>query len=420
MKKILVPALVIFCYFFAIGQDLPQFSEKASKDSYGGNGNTSTEGVLLWDNSTSVGPQSSGIISSRLRGISETNDVTCADDFVIPVLAQWSIDSLWFEAFLSTATLQPDSITVTFRNNNGGVPGAILQERRFSGVTVGVGTISPVGLKFQSPIVLTEGTYWVEVLSVYDTATVLTTGRMNWRYGNIALGLNSHIRARATYFGAPFDWTPVSSLVPADLSQVFKLFGTASVVPVELTSFIASVIGDQVELNWTTATELNNKGFEVQRSSSDNQFLTVGFVNGHGTTAQTQSYSFIDKNTVPGKYFYRLKQVDLDGSYEYSNIVEVEIISPSVFSLEQNYPNPFNPSTKISFSVAVDSKVDVTIFNVLGQEIASIFSGNISAGKHNINFDASNLNSGMYVYKMTANGNDGTNFSSIKKMMLTK
>jgi hypothetical protein len=191
------------------------------------------------------------------------------------------------------------------------------------------------------------------------------------------------------------------------------------VVPVELTSFTASVISGQVNLNWQTATEINNSGFEVERKAAGQEFSKVAFIAGYGTTTEAKSYSYIDNTISSGSYTYRLRQVDFDGTFEYSNEVEVDL-TPSAYSLAQNYPNPFNPNTKIDFSLASDSKVTLKIFDILGQEVAAIVNGNLGAGVHSFNFDASTLNSGVYVYTIDAKGVDGTNFTSTKKMILTK
>jgi hypothetical protein len=191
------------------------------------------------------------------------------------------------------------------------------------------------------------------------------------------------------------------------------------VVPVELTSFTASASDGLVELRWFTATETNNQGFEVQRSNGS-EFETIAFVEGHGTTAEVQAYTYSDRNVAIGSYSYRLKQVDFDGTFEYSDVIEVDVPAPAEFALGQNYPNPFNPSTTINYSLSVDSKVTMKVFDVLGQEVATLLNGNIAAGSHNVNFDASALNSGVYLYRIEATGIDGTNFTSVKKMILTK
>jgi len=191
------------------------------------------------------------------------------------------------------------------------------------------------------------------------------------------------------------------------------------IIPVELVSFAATASEGLVELSWITATEINNQGFEVQRSSSG-EFETIAFVEGHGTTTETQAYSYTDRSVNVGSYSYRLKQIDFDGTFEYSNVVEVDVPVITVYALEQNYPNPFNPSTKIAFRLAVDSKVSLKVFNVLGQEVASLLNSNFIAGSHQVNFDASSLNSGVYLYRIEASGIDGTNFVDVKKMILTK
>ena len=191
------------------------------------------------------------------------------------------------------------------------------------------------------------------------------------------------------------------------------------IIPVELTSFTASTNENQVTLNWSTASEINNHGFEIQRSSNG-EFVTVGFVEGHGTTTEIQSYSYTDREITEGSYGYRLKQIDFGGAYSYSDVIEVDVTNPKEFALYQNYPNPFNPSTNIEFSLAVDSKVSLKVFDILGQEVANLISSDLVAGSHSVDFNASLLNSGVYFYRIEATGIDGTNFTNVKKMILTK
>jgi len=191
-------------------------------------------------------------------------------------------------------------------------------------------------------------------------------------------------------------------------------------IPVEFTSFNASVNDGNVILKWATATETNNKGFQIERKPDSGPFENIAFIAGHGTTTQPQQYNFVDTKLPAGKYIYRLKQVDYNGSFKYSEDAEVDVISPSVYSLDQNYPNPFNPSTNINFSLASDSRVTLKVFDVLGREIATLLNKNISAGDHTLNFDASRFNSGVYLYKIEATGVDGSNFTAVKKMVLTK
>lgn len=198
-----------------------------------------------------------------------------------------------------------------------------------------------------------------------------------------------------------------------------RVMGTGF-VPVELTSFSASVSDKDVILNWATATETNNSGFNIERKAISSSWETIGFVAGFGTTTEAKSYSFVDSKLDAGSYTYRLKQIDFDGTIEYSSEVEVDFKVPSDFSLSQNYPNPFNPATKISFSLPVESFVTLKIFNVIGEEVSSFVKGSLSSGQHDINFNASSLNSGIYFYQIEAQGIDGSSFSEVKKMMLTK
>jgi len=193
-----------------------------------------------------------------------------------------------------------------------------------------------------------------------------------------------------------------------------------SIIPVELTSFTASVVGADVELLWETATETNNSGFDIERKSENSEFSKIGFVPGFGTTTETKSYSFEDAGLQPGIYTYRLKQVDFNGTFEYSDEVNVQVTAPATFSLDQNYPNPFNPSTKISFSLADDANVNLKVYDVLGNEITTLVSKELPAGTHSYDFNAANINSGVYFYRIEAVGANGNNFIDMKKMMLIK
>jgi hypothetical protein len=191
-------------------------------------------------------------------------------------------------------------------------------------------------------------------------------------------------------------------------------FLAGSAVPVELTSFTASANNGTVKLIWNTATEVNNKGFEVQRKSSGSDFVTVAFVNGNGSTTETKNYSYTEK-IQSGIYSYRLKQVDYDGHSKLSKEVEVDVATPLTFSLNQNYPNPFNPATSISYSIAKSGLVKIAIYNTLGQQVKELVNEVKEAGSYNVSFNASSLTSGIYFYKI-----ESAQFSQTKKMILMK
>jgi hypothetical protein len=186
-------------------------------------------------------------------------------------------------------------------------------------------------------------------------------------------------------------------------------------VPVELTSFAAASNGGDVELSWTTATETNNQGFQVERMNAGGSFEQIGYVAGFGTTTEPKAYSFIDSKLEAGSYTYRLKQIDFDGTYTYSEEVNAEVEIPLEYALEQNYPNPFNPSTTIKYSIPADGFVKLAIYNLLGEEVATIVSNVQKAGRYEVNFNASGLSSGVYVYRIEA-----VNFTASKKLVLMK
>ena len=192
-------------------------------------------------------------------------------------------------------------------------------------------------------------------------------------------------------------------------------------LPVELTSFTAVTKGRGVELVWSTATEVNNYGFEIERMElnhqsigSLNQWTKIGFVEGNGTTNAPKSYTFVD-GSASGTVAYRLKQIDRDGSFEYSNQVEVTIAAPKEFALMQNHPNPFNPATAINYTLPVEGHVTLKIYNLIGKEVATLVNGVQDAGVKVAQFDASQLPSGIYFYTLRTN-----NFSAMKKMLLVK
>ena len=186
-------------------------------------------------------------------------------------------------------------------------------------------------------------------------------------------------------------------------------------VPVEMSTFTANVNGNSVSLNWATATETNNSGFEIYRSVNNN-LTKIGFIKGKGTSTQINNYSYTDANLHTGRYSYQLRQIDFDGSYKVYNLSnEVIIGTPVNYSISQNYPNPFNPSTLIKYTLPQSSFVTLKVYNILGKEVASLVNENKEAGNYTINFSAKNLSSGVYFYTIKAG-----NFTQTKKMTILK
>jgi hypothetical protein len=215
--------------------------------------------------------------------------------------------------------------------------------------------------------------------------------------------------------------TAVTSF-PADFTG-----GETSVLPVELTSFTALARSSKVELNWNTATEVKNYGFEIERISphpSPSQgeggevrrgWQKIGFVQGNGNSNSPKEYSYTDNTTTSGKYVYRLKQLDNDGKYEYSKEVEADLGMPTEFSLQQNYPNPFNPETVINYQMPVSGKASLKVFDMLGREVATLVNEVKEAGTYNVSFNGKAFASGTYFYRFQSG-----DYVKIKKMILMK
>lgn len=186
-------------------------------------------------------------------------------------------------------------------------------------------------------------------------------------------------------------------------------------IPVELVSFSSAQDNNNVVLAWTTATETNNSMFVIERRINEGSYQEVGKVSGRGTSTEPMNYSFTDKSVPVGKYTYRLKQVDFDGTSSYSKTLDVNVIAPKVYALEQNYPNPFNPSTLIKYSIAKDGLVNLSVYNVLGEKVMTLVNEVQKANSYSINFNATGLASGVYFYKL-----ESGNYNSIKKMIFIK
>jgi len=236
--------------------------------------------------------------------------------------------------------------------------------------------------------------------------------------GSYMIGLQGANSAAQCYQYRYLNSSQVVSSGPMFGSNLAVQFGPdATLLPVELSSFASQVNGNSVKLNWSTVSEQNNSGFEIQRTNAnENDWKKISYIQGNGTTNEGKNYSYEDRNVTSGRYQYRLKQIDFNRNYEYHQLAnEVEIGVPKKFSLSQNYPNPFNPATKINFELPRSSNVKLSVYDITGKLASELVNEQRAAGYYKVEFNGSNLASGMYFYRLEAG-----EFSTTKKMILVK
>jgi hypothetical protein len=262
----------------------------------------------------------------------------------------------------------------------------------------------------------------------WDTQTSLqsSTAGIPGQYATGAI--TTDMKNQLTYFTAGWDKT-IWNMDP-DINDGYPYLQWqnpgGSPLPVELSSFTASLSNAGIiHLNWITQTEKNSDKFIVLRKSNLTDWQPIAFVNASVLSNSPKQYSFNDTKLQSGKYQYKLKMIDNDGSFQYSKIVEADIASPCNFMLSQNYPNPFNPSTKISYTLPVDSKVILEVYNIAGVMISQLVNEDQSAGYYSVDFNSSsisrNLSSGVYFYRLSASDHlSRSNFSLVKKMIILK
>lgn len=187
-------------------------------------------------------------------------------------------------------------------------------------------------------------------------------------------------------------------------------------LPVYLALFYAGNEKNNVNLFWKTESEINNSGFDIERKTDAGEWSKLSFIRGSGTTSQPVEYSYIDKKLKPGKYFYRLKQIDFNGNYEYFDLALPVIISkPTDYALGQSYPNPSNPKSSIDFQLPERTKVNISVYNLLGQLVSTLIDEELEAGIHTAEFNGSSLASGTYIYRFHAGS-----YTEVKKLILVK
>ncbi|MEO8665256.1 MAG: nidogen-like domain-containing protein [Ignavibacteria bacterium] len=293
----------------------------------------------------------------------------------------------------------------------------------------GAGNVCPIPAGFPvGPVLVSPGDVYHAVYSMLAPETSqITTGGVSGVPANMTVTITNGITATfdVTYDPSCSDsgrhvvcFTGIDNATDPCTTTVCVIFEVDCPLPVEMSSFTYAISGRDISLIWSTATEVNNSRFEIERSAS-NDWQQVGVVNGNGTTSTPNNYSFVDRGLVSGTYHYRLKQVDFNGNFTYHNLSNEVIIGvPTRFELLQNYPNPFNPATKIDYSIPYDGKVSLTIFDAMGREITKLVNGDQTAGYYSVNFNASSLASGIYYYRIEVSGSN--NFVDSRKMLLVK
>ena len=183
----------------------------------------------------------------------------------------------------------------------------------------------------------------------------------------------------------------------------------------ELIYFAATIANDKATLNWTTASETNNLGFDIEISSDNRLFKKIAFVPGFGTSTEEHNYAYSISQPLSLSTYFRLKQINFDGSFKYSAVVEVDALITSEFILNQNFPNPFNPTTQIRFSIPRNCYISLIIYNLRGEKVTTLLEGYKQTGNYMVSFDGANLASGVYFYRLKA-----SNFDQTKKFVLLK
>ncbi|MCX6168442.1 MAG: ice-binding family protein [Ignavibacteriales bacterium] len=297
-----------------------------------------------------------------------------------------------------------------------------------NGLTLYKGVYDGVALALTGTLILSGGATDVFIirastsLTMNSNSNVLLTGGAVWSNVFWYVGTSATALSGTTFYGIILANTSITlnagatSVTAQLLANTGAVTINSDVLPVELTSFTAVLNNRVVELNWNTATEVNNYGFNVELRIQNGEWNKIGFIQGHGNSNSPKDYSFVDKNPQVGKLQYRLKQIDFDGAFEYSDVAEVEVESPKQFTVYQNYPNPFNPTTNITYEIPVNSKVMIKVYDVLGSEVAILLNEEKLPGRYQVEFNASHLPSGIYFYSI----NTGNNNPIMKKMILLK
>ncbi|MCA0389024.1 MAG: T9SS type A sorting domain-containing protein [Bacteroidetes bacterium] len=376
--------------------------------------------ISFFDDNNGIAVGTSGKTSYTTNAGTSWNNVVYTPTFTIYTITT-SGSSTAFASGDNGKILKTTDKGASWTNSNT-ITGPINSVFSIDGVNVWA--VGNFGNIFKSP---DAGANWSPVTS--GTTSHLQSVRFSDSQNGIIVG-NLGFTLKTTNGG--LTWTGTMQMTDKNLMSAALIDGSTTLLcggngtvlksynaplPVELTSFTASVRNNTVNLNWETATEIDNYGFEIERKDNSTSWTKIGFVGGHYTSNSPKYYNFSDKPTGSGKHSYRLKQIDNDGKFEYSPEVVVLIDNlPNGYLLEQNYPNPFNPETSIKFVLKENTKASLKVYNPMGELVATLFEGIADAGRYyDIKFYGNNLASGFYIYTLDAGKHRQT-----RKMILMK
>ncbi len=345
--------------------------------------------------------QVSGIFSDLDCGACQPTSLqqVVAENFILDTPNAIAQVVVWGVYAPNNTIPEKDTFTVTFRSDNNGEPGELLStetdvphERVDTGLNLFAMDEHMFTLTLTSPITLTPGRYWVEVFN----NTTESPDTFTWETGHPDPVYGLFNAVFSVFYPNP-SWRTGNPVTDFAL----QLIGPDA-LPVELTRFTATALGSTIRLQWTTASEINNAGFDVEISTDGTNFIQRGHVEGAGTTTEQQTYTYDLDALVPGNNFVRIKQIDFDGTFSYSRVVEVNTDIPLDFMLETAYPNPFRVSVTIPFVTEADLPVQLDLFDALGRKVARIYDGIAPAGViQHVHLEADGLTGGTYFYRLT-------------------
>ncbi len=384
-----------------------------------GGTSTTTFYKLTINNSNGVSLGNSVVVTNTLTltsGILNTgnNSITFSGNAANPI--ETTNNRIVGTAVMASRSLGTASLNFLNAYLHSGSDVGTITITRVTGSAVTIGSYSGINSYWNITTTNTSATRDIDYswLSVYDNNHAFSSNNKAQIYKSTDGGsIWVNVGTPSDVSGSNPRTITITNVLP---SMKWTVSSGDAPLPVQLASLTSSITGRNVSLKWSTSQEINNSGFEIERKNNGGDFVKVGFVMGKGTVSTTTNYEFSDRNLASGNYSYRLKQIDNNGNFEYFSLNgDVTIGIPTKFDLSQNYPNPFNPTTKVNFDLPKDGMVSLKVYDMSGREVATMVNGFRTAGFYTIDFNAANLSSGVYFYRISAG-----EFSAVKKMTLIK